>query len=258
MPANNTVTLALEGQVTVSDFATAMQGLSELLVSLEDDVSPGAGILWIVAGLEAGSALGTMLAVDGDPEGIQRVIRGYGTVGHALERREPPPFSERVMTSAARISSILNGRVPALRFETYLEDAQVTSPTAIPLPPMLDERGAYGMVRGRMQTLTNRNALRFTMYDTFYDRAVSCYLPQDYDPDALRTLWGKTVAVEGWIKRDTRDGHPVVIRRISNIVPVPEREQVGRYDYIGAQGILKGDPDSKSPEDIIRRLRNAW
>ncbi len=101
---------------------------------------------------------------------------------------------------------------------------------------MLKERGAYGLIKGRMQTLTNRNALRFTLYDSFYDRAVSCYLPPDYDSDTLRNLWGKLVAVEGWIKRDARDGRPVVIRRISSVTPIPDRENVGRYDYIEAQG----------------------
>jgi hypothetical protein len=111
----------------------------------------------------------------------------------------------------------------------------------------------YGAIEGRIQTLTNRGSLRFTLYDTHNDKAVSCYVAEGQE-DLLRDVWGRRALVEGRIRRDSQTGRPLTIRDVRRIVPLPEPEP---YRFYEARGILPLMPGEEMPEERIRRLRDA-
>ena len=113
---------------------------------------------------------------------------------------------------------------------------------------------AIGGVHGRIQTLTSRGGLRFTLYDTLYDRAVGCYLSEGQE-EIMRDYWGQTAVVEGTVTRDPNSGRPLTVRHVRNVTPV---RQVERMAYLAARGAVKPLPnDQRRPEDLVSAARDA-
>lgn len=255
-----TITLVLTGDVSLAEFARAISGLRTLLNNLSKEVGGGADIQWNVDDLERGSTIASFRGAAKKPSQqpeVARVVRAYGEVGVALEKRLQMPYSLAVARSADNIVGILNGRVESIRFETEEIDATILSPDFAsdrsansPLPAYTT---SYGAVEGRVQTLTNRGGLRFTLYDLLNDRAVSCYLKEGYE-DLMRDAWGKLVTVEGIVNRDAFRGTPQTVRQITRVEPIAEAEP---ESYREARGIVPIGPNGLMPEEAIRRLRDA-
>lgn len=255
-----TVTLVLSGDVSLAELARAISGLRTLLTNLGREVGGGAEIDWNVDDLERGSTIasfrGTARRPNQQPQ-VESVVKAYGEVGLALEKRYRVPYSENVVRAANNIAGILNGRVDSIRFETEEIDATIRSPevesaTDIDRPMPLSG-ASYGAVEGRVQTLTNRGGLRFTLYDLLNDRAVSCYLKEGHE-DMMRDMWGKLVTVEGMVRRDPVTGIPQTVRQITKVAPMVEAEA---DSYRRARGVVPIGPDGLMPEEAIRRLRDA-
>lgn len=255
-----TITLVLDGDVSLAEFARAIAGLRTLLNNLSKEVGGGAEIQWNVDDLERGSTIasfrGAAKKSTQQPE-VAKVVRAYGEVGLALEKHLQMPYSLPVARAADKIAGIVNGRVESIRFETEEVDATIRAPETAsdrsanaPLPASIR---SYGAVEGRVQTLTNRGSLRFTLYDLLNDRAVSCYLKEGYE-DMMRDAWGRLVMVEGIISRDTFKGTPQTVRQVTRVEPIVE---AGPESYRQARGIVPVGPNSLMPEDAIRRLRDA-
>lgn len=255
--ASDTVTLVLDGNPTLDDLTAALDGLRELLRGLGEQVASDKPVTWVVEGLERGSAVGTFLGSGQTPEIVHEVTRRYLDVGNALVEHDQTWLTQSpsLRRGTDKIIGVLNGRVPAVRFETADDDVTISSaPTpAADLPARETSSGAYGAVVGRVQTLTNRGGLRFTLYDRLYDRAVSCYL-QDGQQDIMRDVWDKLALVQGWVKRDSRTGRPTSIRQVRAVIPREEGEIGDWRDAAGALAVgLGGEP----AEVTIRRLRDA-
>jgi hypothetical protein len=210
-----------------------------------------AGISWIVADLEVSSALATARAVGANgyqPEQVEAVVRDYLAVGRALQGTQPLTFSDTVNREARALTKVLGDGVTTIRFETAEADAAVQAvadvPPAVVIPP------AYGAVEGRVQTLTSRAGLRFTLYDTLYDRAVSCYLAEGFE-DIMRDAWGHRAVVEGLVTRDPDSGRPLAVRQVTGVELLSELPPGG---YRKLRGI---SPSSLRAEEAIRRLRDA-
>lgn len=254
----DTMTFALTGEVSLEDFVGAMGRFRGLVDSLTSDIASGAAITWLVSGLDYGSAIATVRGVPGDPDAypkVEAVVQAYGAVGRALERHEPIPFSPRVARSAEQVREIVGRRVQSVRFETADADAVIVA-AVLPAEPRRS-RGAgapaVGAVEGRIQTVSNRGSLRFTLYDLVDDRAISCYL-REGEEDLLRNLWGRVVVVEGRIKRDAVLGRPASIRDIASVQPRTE-PQPGAFRR--ARGVIPWSPGDPRPEEILRRARDA-
>ena len=161
------------------------------------------------------------------------------------------PYSLQVRKRAQFLKEIVNDRVTAIRFETAGDTAVVS------LSPESENRRktviALGTVEGRVQTLTSRSALRFTIYDSLFDRPVSCYLSED-QRDQMISVWDRQATVEGWITRDADTGRPLVVRQIRSITPV---DDVPRGSYLQARGKITPLDGAPRPEETIRRMRDA-
>lgn len=254
-----TVTLALTGEVTLTDFAKAIDHLRGLVQALSKEVAQAPDLEWTVDDLSSSSAIATIRG-HGKADQVDAVVKAYERVGSALERGQRPPFSPSVVREAEGLVEVLNGRIQAIRFETAERDAVIRSRQLVPLTvPAIAERqadpspaeGAYGAVEGRIQTLSSRGGLRFTLFDLLHDRAVSCYLGSEQE-DIMLNAWGKLAVVEGWVRRDPLTGRPETIRKIRQVIVLPEG---GPKDYREARGVipLRGS----SPEEIVRQLRDV-
>ena len=249
------VTLALNGDVPLAAFARAMQHLSALIEALTAELDVTGAMTWVVDELQAGSAVATFRGeptLGHDVEAVTRVVHAYTAVGHALAAHERPPYSPRVIRAAEAIVALVADRVASVRFETAEADATISG-VLIRAEPSATPVHAYGAVEGRIQTLTSRGGLRFTLYDAVYDHAVRCFLEEDKD-DLARDAWRRAAIVEGLVSRDPVFGYPVTIRRITAIHPL---EGVAPGSYRRARAILPRLPQEDAPEERIRRVRDA-
>ena len=245
------LTLEIGGEVSLQDLADGFVRFRKLIDALTDEVSEKAGITWVVDDLRPGSAVATIRGEAPKPEDVGRVVHAYGIVGRSLQHGEPIPYSEKVRRSARDLLSLLGGKVISIRFETPDEEWTVVTPAA--RVASMGPRSAFGAIEGRIETLTRRKGLRFILYDTLHDRAVACYLNEDQE-ELMRGGWGRRAIVEGLVTRDPVTGLPATIRQVRNIEFLPES---ARGSYRNARGVLPFSPDEASPEEVIRRLRDA-
>lgn len=97
---------------------------------------------------------------------------------------------------------------------------------------------AYGAVEGRAQTAPGRAGLPFTPYNKTFNSAVSCYVEPGKEA-LMRDIWGKRVAVQGRVTRDSATGRPLSVRQISAIDPIPLDRPVGyRWQNTGLSHLL--------------------
>lgn len=247
-----TATLVLDGAPTVGDYAVGVASLRDMLAALTTQMGQGASIEWVIDTLEASSAITTVRGVSADMAAVDRVATAYLGVGRQL--RDRMPLSEPVASPARRLIGVITDRVPSIRFETADDDVTISA-----VEHTDERRGGvtefpptYGAVEGRVQTITNRGTLRFTLYDLVHDKAVSCYLAPGYE-DVMTNTWGHVAVVEGVVKRDSRTGRPITVRRVTRVDEVNEGV-VGQWRQ--ARGVLAGLRDEPA-EQTIRRLRDA-
>jgi len=96
---SDTVTLALQGEVTLDAFSRAALHFNRLVDALSADVAGSEGLRWVITELEAGSAIMTARGV-GDPATAESVSTAYIDVGKALERGEPSSLPAKVQHEA--------------------------------------------------------------------------------------------------------------------------------------------------------------
>jgi hypothetical protein len=257
---DNTVTLVLDGRVPLSEFAKGMVGFNELVSALSEEVANGS-VGWVLDDLQYSSAIATARG-EGSTKDIDRVVLAYADVGKTLEARDGLRYGPKVLRAVEKIVDISVERV---RFETASSDALIPLKTGTGFEvneekspsPMLQivrsRKPAFGGITGRIQTLTSRGGLRFTLFDTHQDKAVSCYF-EEGKQDQVRDLWGKMAVVEGMIARDPVNGRPLAIREVREITPLPE--PCGRYDFELARG-ASPSRSGMSATEAIRKVRDA-
>lgn len=253
MAGNDIVTFAIDGELSLERFAQAVRRFTDLIRALNTDLGQGADIRWVLSGLEYGSAIAIARGVprkDEDAATVERIVDAYLTVGTALEANTPIPFSERVEDRALRVRQLLNHShtdIESIRFETPKDDVTIErAPSPEPLPAEARAQ-AYGAVEGRVQTLSSRGTLHFTLYDTLHDKAVSCYLEAGRE-SLMKDVWGRLAVVEGWVKRDRKTGQPRTVRFVRNVTILPEPTS---RPYLDARGAWPREPTDLRAEDAI-------
>lgn len=252
---NDTITLGLHGEVTLDAFASAVSGLSRLVASLSAETHGAGAVRWEIEGLEVGSATATVkgVAPAGANGAVEQVVAAYLEVGEALAAGTTVPYPATVRKPAEGLAQLVRGGVEAVRFETAEADALVRSAPPPTSQPPAELAAAYGAVTGRVQTLTSRSRLRFTLFDTVNDRPVSCYLAEGAE-DRARDIWDRMARVEGWVSRDPTSGRPVSVRRITDVEVLREPDPAG---YQRARAVRPRPAGAPRAEERIRRLRDA-
>ncbi|MBI4285082.1 MAG: hypothetical protein HY670_04165 [Chloroflexi bacterium] len=248
--AKDTITLALDGEVDLHRFAVAVSHLEGLVqgLSRENGVE---NIRWVIYDLQAGSAMATVRGESDILEKVERVVSAYEDVGQSLQAGKRPDYSEPVVKAASAIIAVLGDKVTAVRFETPEREFTVASRPEIAIASATMK--SFGAIEGRIQTLSNRKGLRFVLFDTLHDRAISCYLSEGQE-ELMREIWGKRAIVEGEITREKDTGRPLAIRHIADIKAL---EEIQRGSYLRARGVAPRKPGTPLAEVIIRQLRDA-
>lgn len=250
--ALDTVTIRLTGDdVPLREFAIAVGKWDALVRALSQEIAHDVRIDWVVADLETSSAIATVRGTSPRESAVEQVVTAYNVVGQALATGGRIPYGPEVSDAARGLTGILDGRVKAIEFETAIAEATILA-VAQADAKQTNFESAYGAVTGRVQTLTNRGSLRFTVYDLLYDRAVSCYLAEGREK-IMRDAWGRLAIVEGLVRRDPATGRPLSIRQVQDVTV----RQEGRImDYLQARGAAPS-VTGMSPEQAIRHLRDG-
>jgi hypothetical protein len=104
--------LALEGEITLTDFSEATKDFWALIAALTQEIGGKTKIDWRINDLNAGSAMTTILGTSSNIEIVEGVVQAYATVGNALQQRAPIPYSENVRRSLSDFGSAL--RAPSI------------------------------------------------------------------------------------------------------------------------------------------------
>lgn len=249
MPGDS-VTLRLEGEVEIGKLSDAFVRFSAVLAELPR--SHGARVRWVVADLNYGSAIATARAVALDDESapfIPIIVDEFLEAAQAVARGETD--SRPVLRLVRDLVDVADDKHPVV-LETATDDVVFAAPviaTQVPIAQPETIR-SLGSVRGRVETLSHRGALRFTLYELATDRAVSCYLPDDHE-DLMRDAWGHVADVTGTVARDARTGRPRSIRRVTAVDVIREGDPA---DYLRARGAIQG---TEPADAVIRRIRDA-
>lgn len=250
---SDTVTLVLDGKVTLPDFAAAVAHFNGLISALGSEVAGGAVIEWQVVSLQTSSAIATAKGF-GMAQAVGIVVSAYELVGDSLEKNQPIPYGPRVAREARGIAALINGNIESVRFETEQRDVLVrhrfeeidAGPPLGVLPKV-----TIGAVEGEVETLSKHGGLRFTLYDTLHHKAVSCYLRPGSE-EIMRDAWGKRVVVVGRVTRDPATGRPLSVRDVAQVSVVEPGKPGDWLMAIGAAPWLASTPS----EEIIRRGRD--
>ncbi len=248
---NTTLTLALGGDIPFDEFTRTMERFHRLVALLTQDLGGNAQISWTVDDLLIGSAVVSIRGEADQEDAVERIARAYAVIGESLEHNEPIPYSPHIVQAAKSLTKVLNGHITSIQFEAGGSVATVTSTVSVEQATGLI--GAYGSIEGRVETLTSRRGLGFTLYDLLHDRAVRCHLqPEQADP--VREAWDRRAIVSGWVRRDPTSGRPVMINPVHSIEIVPEVEP---GSYRPARAIAPAIDSDESSHVAIRRLRDA-
>ena len=252
--ANDTVLLGLEGPINLNELAMAARRFSDLMTAITQEVGGGGRVRWVVSELHGGSM---QVAAKGEvrrPSNlyyVERAARTYIEVGKNLQSGNVLKFPEKVRKPAELLHEMIERRNHPGRFENTEETAVILPFTRQATPEELITK-AHGAIEGKIQTVSSRGNLHFTLYDVMNDRAISCYLDEGRE-EMLRDLWGKRVTVEGVLTRDAMTGRPLTIRQISKVSPLEPRFGT----YRNALGASPWYLSEIKPEVAIRKVRDA-
>lgn len=250
--SSDTITLGLDGDVSLADFSRSMENLAGLVADLTEEIGKDADVDWAMDKLSPGSANVTVLGTCSQEGVVESIAHAYLTIGKALESGQAIPYSPQVCRRARAITGVLDGRITSVRFATRVDSAVVATPCA-------GETGtqrpvhSYGVVKGTVETLSRRQGPKFILYDALFDGPVQCHLAEGQE-ELARDAWGKRVVVSGEIRRNRVTGRLHSIRNIDDIRIV---EPVEPGSYKRARGVLPLAEGAPPSEVVIRRLRDA-
>ena len=251
--SGDSVTFRLDGEVTIGKLSDVFARFSAVLEELQRDQH--ARVTWIVADLGYGSAMATARAVPLDDESaglIPGMCDTYLAAARQVSRGEVD--NDRPLLRLVRDLTVLADDGNRVVLETADDDVIFAAP--LPEPPgpvdtgLVQTTKSLGTVRGRVETLSHRKELRFTLYELATDGPVSCYLRPDHE-DLMRDAWGRVADVTGTVTRDALTGRPLSVRQVSAVKVAEEGDAMG---FLQARGAIGG---TEPAERVIRRIRDA-
>ncbi len=247
--SKTTLTFELGGQVELKELE---QGIT-LFRRLVSSLTSRSGVTWVVEDLQPGSATVTLRGEADDPAKVEHVINEYEKIGSALSRHETSRHTKTRVTRAAHAIADFAGPLEYVRLGTPDQDYIIYGSGAADESVRITPSVSIGAITGRVQILSSRSGLRFNLYDTVHDRAVTCYLGQGQE-EIMREAWGNLATVVGRVSRDPVTGKPISIREIRQ---VKRLDDIPPWTYREARGAVPREPGDMLPEEVIRLLRDA-
>jgi hypothetical protein len=249
--AADSVTIRLDGEVTIDRLSTALSGFSAILDELPRPHE--AHVKWVVSALSHGSAVATAQAIpldEGSATFVPTIVSDFIAAARTIASGDGDQRDEPILRLVRDLVQPATQESPII-LETPEDDVVFGAPPSmVPSGDRLATTKSIATVRGRVETLSHRGGLRFTLYALAGDRPVSCYLRQD-DEERMRDAWGRVADVTGIVTRDATSGRAIAIRQVTNVQVVNEGDPLG---FLAARGVA---PGGEPAEKVIRRIRDA-
>jgi hypothetical protein len=162
---DTTLVLALEGDVRLDQFSEAVNRFHKLLLNLTQEVAADTKIEWDLEDLQYGSAIVTVVGRADTEESVQSVASAFEDVGQALQQYQPIPFSPYVAREAESLTKLINGNIKSVRLGTDRKEAIIYGVFDAKKIGTAKPMVSFGSVKGRVQAISNRRNLRFTLYN---------------------------------------------------------------------------------------------
>jgi hypothetical protein len=252
--ARTTLSLELEGEVTLADLAQAIQTVQRMADLVSDRVAHGATVRWVVRDLEAGSARAEAVGVYEDETVVDRIIEEIEESAKASEFMRPG--DPALQAEIDQLTAMVNGSITAIRLggtERY-----ELRPQAVGVMPLMvvasDRSSDLGEVSGRVEAMNSHDARWFNVYDLIDNKRVRCTLSQALEGQ-MKDIWQRLVTVEGRVQRDAVSGRPLAVTEVTNITIHDEPDPGAWRSAIGVVSVL-GD-NVPTNEETIERFRDA-
>lgn len=251
--SNDLATIKFNGEMELSDFSEAMSRFEELMSAIATAENRKSKLRWRVQELRTGSLTAIVCADSEDETEVERVIGMYEEIGRCAASGIAPPFGGRVADATRKLCKLINGHITSIDFGTGNVFYEAVSPieSHVSTPSIAQRTSeAYGSVRGRAETVSNRHGLHFTLFDINDDHAIDCYVNEDLK-SAMREAWDQMCIVSGIVRRHA-NGQIASVRAISKITVLEETTKDSWRDAIGCAPAI---PGSISIEEAVRRVR---
>jgi hypothetical protein len=216
------LTMVLDGDLTTNDLARATDAFARLLNALVVEEAPGVRLEWIMSELRSDSSITAQCRPVGgananDAKWVFRVIAGGQRFADQLERNATDvKRSPELCAIADSFKHLVNGHLIRVRLESPDRDYVIAEHSRRGVNRVESGAISFGSVQGRVQASSSHGSPRFTLYNSRDEKGISCYLPEQTDPERLMLgFWGTMVEVEGFIRHDPETDEPVTIRDIA-------------------------------------------
>lgn len=246
----DTIAFILRGEVDLLLFTEALDRWRDLIDILSSEVGERKDITWEIAKLSSSDPHVYVQGISEDIQAVEKVVGAHGAIWDAIINNRAVPYSDAVESRARAISTIIDGSITGIEFITNDFETVISQSYGIEL----EEQKSYtlGSVTGRIKTLSIHNRKRFVLYDTIFNRAITCYYPDDLE-NLVDDSYKHLVVVTGKLHRDAESDRVTQITDVISIDPLGP-SLGGRFE--DAKGILPWKEGDDLPEDIIRRLRD--
>lgn len=220
------LTLALDGEVTLKDFSQAMLRFKELIYSLKDEVAPGSKINWVIDDLKKKCTIARIkgIAVNNeDVVSIKQIRKAYIELGRKIVHGETLTNDYPVIQAVTGLRRLINGRITSIRFETDEKKYTIKKHTIFTPTKVYWDTETFGGARGRVQSISDRQYLHFTLFDYNDDHPIACSSLETLKEE-MRNAWGKLAYIEGTVIRDKETDLISSIGNITKITLIKERE----------------------------------
>ena len=236
------LTLELDGDgVTPERFQRAVRAFLGIVAEVTKNVCDDrTSVRWRVK-VKSGSNLIGVVPGPGFSPGLLRFIATAvhdGVIASEKNAALPPSFGEGAIRHLRDLSELSSRDAEGdLRIRLWADrrPIRVTPQTAT----STDRSAAghfedHGSIEGRLQTVSERGAMRFVVYEALTDKAVNCFIEPAQVDEAMQNF-GKRVEVYGLVKYRA-DGSPISIR-VESISAFADPGQLP--DFRSVYGILR-------------------
>jgi len=229
-----TLGIELSGEITLDLFAAAIQEFNELLTQLTQEVSGTEGFEWQIDEQRKGNSFIQVRALSEDTVLVDRTIRAFDEIAESLAHGQLIGFSPNVVEHAYALTGLINGQIKSISFLTGFNTFTVAEHQDLKtVEQQTKSHIAWGTVKGYVAAISGRTNLQMTLYDSLFDKAVACFLPEKFLAKAGE-WWHKDVIVTGRVYRDIETGRPI---RIRDVITVETLNPQGIEAFAAVRGI---------------------
>jgi hypothetical protein len=244
-PDTTSVSLHLDGQVTLRRLGEALDAWTDLLREVAANIAGTTGrdaVRFVVTSAKAGSfdlSARPQPAKQGVSPAIMPRIASTLTTGlRTLERRatRPKHFTDTALLKVRDLGKLTSPETPLVKVGNGVDPIPLSSRLLANVEAILaPEVKSIGTVEGKLEGLIIHGKNRFLVFDPLSGRQVTCYFTDRVAYEDVLKAFGQRVAVTGLI-RARRSGEKVDIQVSRLLIMPPDDELPSASDV---RGILK-------------------